>query len=211
MQRKPVVNSHASEETLEQYATRRLSEEQLAPFEEHLLVCEACMDACAETDRYVEAMRSAAKQIRRNEKPRGGWLRRIFVLEPRPLWAMGFAGAVLVLLAGIEWQARYPRNAAPLAIALTAARGWEAAGMQATPGRPLILNVDLTELASYPDYRLEVVTATGERVGEWNARPEAGKLSVRVDSLRAAGTYFVRLYSPQRELLREYALRVARG
>lgn len=206
------MNCHASEETLEQYATGCLSEEQLAPLEEHLLVCEDCRNACAETESYVGAMRSAAEQIRHPQRPGGGWLRRILNVEPRPLWALGLAGGIFALLAGIQWQIGQQNRAVPVLVALAAARGPEgAAGAQAAAGTPLMLNVDLAELPGHPSYRLEVVTAGGERMGEWSATPAAGKLSVRLDGRLATGTYFVRLYSPQRELLREYALRIVRN
>jgi hypothetical protein len=42
--------SHPSEDLLEEYVFGRLSEEQLAPLEEHLLVCSTCQRAVSEID-----------------------------------------------------------------------------------------------------------------------------------------------------------------
>jgi len=52
---------HIPEDSLEQYATGALSEPEVGPLEEHLLICAACQDRLQATDDYVVAMRAAAK------------------------------------------------------------------------------------------------------------------------------------------------------
>ncbi|HZT31164.1 MAG TPA: hypothetical protein VFA33_14845 [Bryobacteraceae bacterium] len=200
------MKGHASEEMLEQYATRHLPEGQQAAVEEHLLVCGSCVGALEETEAYLEAMRSAAGALRRLEKPPRGWLRRIPILTPSPLWAAGVATVLLAFTAGIQWHAtRYVPP--PLSVSLEAARGPEVT--QAPAGRPLVLHLDLIELPVCPAYRLEIVDAAGSRLAEFRVEPRGAHLHVPVALRLGEGAYFVRLYSPRQELLREYALRLS--
>jgi hypothetical protein len=48
---------HLQEDLFEQYAFNRLSEEQTADFEEHLLICEDCQAILAQTDEYIRLMK----------------------------------------------------------------------------------------------------------------------------------------------------------
>src|SRR5438477_8610495 len=54
--------SHPNEEILEEYAFDRLPEALAAPVEEHLLICQGCQDAVAQTDQFVSALKVAARQ-----------------------------------------------------------------------------------------------------------------------------------------------------
>jgi hypothetical protein len=47
------------DETIEKYAMGRISQQSLARFEEHLLLCESCQNQVTLTDAYLQAMRSA--------------------------------------------------------------------------------------------------------------------------------------------------------
>src|SRR5277367_2058230 len=86
---------HISEELLEYYSLQQLSEDRLAPVEEHLLVCESCQTRLTQVDNYVAAMKIAARQITAESPPLAPRVRR------RPLrWALSLSGgAVLVTLA----------------------------------------------------------------------------------------------------------------
>lgn len=53
------LNRHFSEETWEEYALRRLPEEDSRLMEEHLLLCSRCQDALARVDEYVAAAKAA--------------------------------------------------------------------------------------------------------------------------------------------------------
>jgi hypothetical protein len=81
--------------------------------------------------------------------------------------------------------------------------------MQHAPaGRTLELSLDTQGLPSFPSYPLEVVDESGQQ--QYESRVTAEQSAVRA-SLRAGlrrGTYFIRLYSPSRELLREYGLQI---
>ena len=51
--------AHIAEDVLELYALGRLSEAEITPVEEHLLLCPACQDALAATDEFISALISA--------------------------------------------------------------------------------------------------------------------------------------------------------
>jgi len=57
--------NHASEDALEQYAIGKMSEGEVAPVEEHLLVCPHCCERVAWLDDFVESIRSAARATSR--------------------------------------------------------------------------------------------------------------------------------------------------
>ena len=91
-----------------------------------------------------------------------------------------------------------------VAVSLTALRS-NGAGTGAPAGRELMLHPDLTGLAESSSYRLEIVDQTGRAVRQGTlGRTQAG---VAVPGL-GAGQYFVRVYLPAGELLREYGLQI---
>ena len=51
------------EEVAEAYVMETLDAADAAVFDEHLLVCEACLAIVEATDEYVRAMREAAEQL----------------------------------------------------------------------------------------------------------------------------------------------------
>ncbi len=53
---------HPDENVLEEYAFGRLNEAEAAILEEHILVCEQCQLALAETDDYIRLMKFAASR-----------------------------------------------------------------------------------------------------------------------------------------------------
>jgi hypothetical protein len=53
------ANRRIAENELELYAMDRLTEEDAAPIEEHLLVCEQCQDRLVEIDAFVRTMGGA--------------------------------------------------------------------------------------------------------------------------------------------------------
>jgi anti-sigma factor RsiW len=57
-----VFVDHIPEDLLELYSLGRLDESQLAPVEEHLLICHDCQDRLEGIDEFVAALRSAVGQ-----------------------------------------------------------------------------------------------------------------------------------------------------
>ncbi len=189
------TGKHADDDLLESFSLKTLAEEDAAPLEEHLLVCDMCRQRLSETDGYVSAMRTAAARQRAAGTSR------------RPArYAVLAAAACLLLMAGVEWQMR-TRSGTPVEIALSAVRGPEQV-LRLPPGRPIRMKLDLDGVAAAPEYWVEVVNAAGVRKwkGELKASSQGAEL-LMPDRL-GAGDYFVRLYSTTGELLREYNLRI---
>ena len=192
------IHRHPDVEDLEQYSKGMPTLEATALIEEHLLICEACRDRLLETDDYLLSMRTAAEQLRRDERAARGRQWRI------PAWFPAFAAVAcgLLLVVATLRLARPPGPA--VGIALTAMRG-NGAGSRAPAGRQLVLHPDLTGLAEDSSYRVEIVDQTGHKVRQGRlARRQNG---IAVPGL-SAGLYFVRVYLPGGELLREYGLEI---
>jgi hypothetical protein len=192
---------HMDDEIIEQYSMRTMPEDAIAPFEEHLLICEACQHRLEQADVYVPAMRQAAARLRTEPVKRGfPWLG-----FPRLVPAM--AGlAVLTVAAGL-WLGRPGMGEAnPFAVELAATRG---AAIEATApaGRGLLLRLDLANLPASPQYRVEMVDRFGHPVWQTSVPARGSKADFKVPGTQP-GVYFVRVYRPSGELLREYGLEV---
>lgn len=62
------VDRHLDAKTIEKYSLDKLSANQLAESEMHLLVCGPCRQAVTDSDAYVAAMRKAAAKFRKAEQ-----------------------------------------------------------------------------------------------------------------------------------------------
>lgn len=191
------IHRHLDTETLEQYSMGKSSVEMTTLIEEHLLTCGECQGKLRETEEYLLAMRTASEQLRRDARGAKGREWRI------PAWFTVLAAAGVMLL--VAATLRLVRPAGPVVgVSLTALRG-NGAGSSAPAGRELLLHPDLTGLAEVSTYRLEIVDQTGHTVRQATfARARNG---VKVLGLNA-GLYFVRVYLPAGDLLREYGLQV---
>ena len=177
----------------------------MARVEEHLLICETCRDRLEEADVYAAAMRGAAQSLRMetqlsDPQPARSWF---------PLWSDALAVGVALLvfaLAWGPWRARQPSGVPPVAVLLETTR--DSRTQTAPVSRPLLLTADLTQLASYPAYRLEVVDANGHHLIGSPPTPGSAKLSLLIPAGLARGAYYVRLYAASGEFLREFGLRV---
>ena len=195
------ANCQVDEEEVERYSMGAMTERAIAPFEEHLLICESCQHRLAWADVYVSAMRQAAARLRtgplKRELP---WLR-----FPRlvPAWA---GMAVAIVAAGL-WLGRPDMGEAhPFAVDLAATRG-SAIEATAPAARWLLLRLDLANLPVSSEYRLEMVDRSGNRVWQATVPARGSTADFKVPGTRP-GVYFVRLYRPPGELLREYGFEV---
>jgi hypothetical protein len=198
---------HASDEALEQYATHSLPEPALAEIEEHLLVCSQCQQQLEEIDQYVSAMRSAAKRLdQEDESRRRYWARISRVLTFRKFgWAMAVTALVLAAVA-LRISTRQDRTVEPFALLLETNRG---SGTQHAPaGRRLELSLDTRGLPSLSRYALEVVDESARLQYESQLTADQSEVRASLPAGLRRGTYFIRLYSPGRELLREYGLQI---
>ena len=192
------IDHHVDVEDLESYSIGTSSPADSTRIEEHLMVCECCQDRLQETDDYVLAVRKASLKWQRDERAakRSEW--RLAAWFP-PLAALA-CGLMLVVSA-----LHLVRQPAPVvAVSLSALRG-NGAGTGAPAGQQLILHPDLTGLAARSSYRLEIVDQTGHAVRQATLVPAQAGVSI---SGLHAGQYFVRVYLPEGDLLREYGLQV---
>jgi hypothetical protein len=60
---------HPSREAIELYALGRLNEQLVAPFEEHLLICEQCQDSLEQEDAFASGVLNASKRVCVRRKP----------------------------------------------------------------------------------------------------------------------------------------------
>jgi hypothetical protein len=193
---------HLNPEDLERYSRHQASEDEMAQFEEHLLLCEACREELRTVDSFATAMRAAAAELRREPERRPWWS------IPRLIPAFGVLALLLLGAMGLMVM----RNSQPpLAIGLSATRG---TGMDAVvpAGRTLALIPDLTGLPADPSYRLEIVDEQGNPTwrGRYTGSP-AGQSPAQVSDAatvpaQRSGAHFVRVYSSAGVLLREYGL-----
>jgi hypothetical protein len=199
-------NTHAVDEVLESYAMGILAEPSLAELEEHLLICAHCRERLVDTDAYVKAMRSAAGGLeQRDESRKLFWARAsAWITFRRMGWAMAIVALVLggVALRLLLSPSQSPQ---PVSILLETSRGSE---LQRVPtGRPIDMSLDLRGLPAFPHYEMEMVDAAGSPMDQ-SAVAAQGQVHTRISKRLRPGTYFIRLYSPSRELLREYGLQV---
>src|ERR1039457_843094 len=192
------MRCHVDAEDLERYSMGTSPPEATSFIEEHLLTCDSCRNRLRETDAYLLAMRTSSEQLRRDEKAakRREWR----IPAWFPVMATVACGIVLVVA-----TPRFIRPPGPaVAVSLTALRS-DGAGNSAPSGRELMLRPDLTGLAEDSSYRLEIVDQTGHTVRQGTLTRAQNEIQVRG---LGAGLYFVRVYLPAGELLREYGLRI---
>ena len=189
MQTKLQFGPHLSEETLEEYAFGRLSEQETCAVEEHILVCGDCQESLGDVDEYILLMKRATREPA--------------VRAPRPTIARYVAaGSIAALIVmGIFWPRAAPLSAET--VNLAAFRDAEMARIHA--GRPADLRIDIPDL---PDavYRIEVVDSIGRIVWSGKASAVTNQLRVSEPKPLKSGVYWTRLYSPAGKLLREFGL-----
>jgi hypothetical protein len=114
--------------------------------------------------------------------------------------------ALLILGVALRLSWRSSPSAQPLALVLVNNRGSE---LQRVPaGRPLTFSLDATGLPVLPAYDVEAVDAKGAVQAQFHAVTGQSGIDIRLSEGLRRGNYFVRIYSPTRELLREYGVQV---
>ena len=201
----PMLGPHLLEPELEAYSMGTLSEDRMDVFEEHLLACADCQDRLLEIESFVNAMRSVSPKLRMARQPFWARLFGDLFRWPRVALSVALVATATVLVVLLPRITAPPEPVQMAALTLRASRGAE--GLAAAPaGKPLSLTVDLTELPAFPSYKLAIVGAMGAQVWESQAFPENRKLVVSIAKGLPPGQYYVRLYAPASELLREFSL-----
>ena len=192
-----MANTHPSVETIERFAMNQLPEAELAPFEEHLLLCPKCQDRVAEADQFIAAAKAAATRLE-SETP--GW-GQFVPKHPKPVWAAAAAALIVLFYLALPHS-----SAPPQLLALTTMRG---AGDNAVAkaGAPIQLTLDGTGLPARQKYDVNVVDASGTLVATRQAQHQKGTtIAISCDPLRP-GQYWVRVVADG-AVLREYSLPV---
>ena len=195
--------NHIDDETIDRYALGKLTEEELAPVEEHLLVCHACQDKLDGADAFVSAFRAAAP-LAMAVAPPDPWYRRWFSI-PKIAWVPALAAMAIL---AIVVQTRPSLDRAQV-VELRTYRGAEAAS-EVEAGSLLLLRLGTEGLKDREPYRVEIVDSRGTKIWYGVVAWSEGVASVHVPKLLGAGQYWVRLYEipPDSDLVREYGLKV---
>ena len=201
---------HIDDETIDRYALGKLTEDELVPVEEHLLVCHACQDKLDSADAFVSAFRAAAPLANAEVvasaegEARVPWYRRFFNI-PKVAWVPALA-AMAVLAIVVQTGPSLDRTQV---VDLRTYRGVEAAS-EAESGSLLQLRLATEGLKDRQPYRVEIVDSRGTKQWYGVVAWSDGVASVHVPKLLGAGQYWVRLYEvpPDSELVREYGLKV---
>jgi hypothetical protein len=192
------IDHHIEETTLERYSMGSLAEEAAVEVEQHLLLCKACQTRVTEADAYIRALKQAVPDLPPDTE-RSRWNFR-FLIPAFAVCALLIATAIIRLSPPVEQS--------PAAIALFAMRGTDTQAHGPTR-RALSLRPDLNGLPVSPSYRLDIVNASGSLVWQGVLSAQAQPASAIVPP-QSRGVYFVRVFLPSGQLLREYALELRR-
>jgi hypothetical protein len=195
-----LFSEHPNEDQLEEYAFHRLPEPQTEALEEHLLLCGRCQDRLRAVDEYILLMKTAAGEIAQ-PAPRRHW-----AMPWNPRLVAAIAGLAAVLVAGFLFLLPGATGGTPVRVELVAYRGAEMA--RAPAKRRVDLTIDASDLPRSPGYRIQVVDQTGKPEWSGPATGAQAKLVGHVSRSLAYGVHWVRVFSEQGELLREFGLRV---
>jgi hypothetical protein len=191
---------------LEKYSLHQLPAAELARLEEHLLLCEDCCQALGEVEQYVALQKSALQELSQPVPAPGK--RSLFPVWSSPAWSWAGAGALatLAVVLILPYGSNKSGNGVPTPVALASFRGAEAQ-VHAPANKPLQLQLEAADVAGDAKLRLELVSADGQPVWSGKPRNANGKLE-SVAPGQSAGSYWVRLYGADSELVREFGLRV---
>lgn len=200
------IGPHVSEEALERYLMRRLTETEIAAVEEHLLVCSDCQFHAEQADEFMRLAKAALPQVM-NELP---------VAHSRRPFALGYAwsGAVVCAAAmmALAITVVHPDHHSPTAaqsveVRLYAMRGSDTVMVHTRSGATLVLDLDMAGLPVPDQYLVRVVNSAGAEVWTGPSERIQNPLRVTIGKGLAPGRYWIRLTS-RNVLVREYGLNV---
>lgn len=184
---------HVEDEQLDLYALGRLSAEQLAHVEEHLLVCDSCRARLRASDEFAALFCVAATHPEARRAPvwRRFWRRPIGV-------AVAAAAMATVLFIATRPEAPV---AAPAIIAMQSMRGPDSA-VEVESNRPVVLVFDVEHANE-----AQIVDPEGKEVLRAPTSQADGRAALRIGRL-SRGSYWVRVYRERGgDPIAEYGLR----
>ncbi len=198
MENHSTFDRHPLEEVFDEYIFNRLSEDQCACFEEHLLACQSCRQELEKTEQYIRAFKSCALDYKVEKRP--ARLRHVFAFA-------ALAAVAAAVAIAIPYRT-HADHSVPLEL-VSLRGGAEDSVAHAHAGAGIDFRIDCTDLGETSGLRVEVVDALGGAIWSGAAVAQTGSnlISAHVGRRFSAGVYWVRLYSPQGELLREFGVR----
>ncbi len=208
-----------TQDELEEFLFARLAGVTSEMIEEHLLVCEPCLDRVNEEESYVQAFRTAARQAEAEDSrpamagarsPQPGWREKLFagwaLLGGRSALAMA---CVALAVIGVFSSPLLRGPAAETPVILSLARGAEDLAVSAPAGASLRLSANVAELPSLDLWQVEVVDGRGKLEHRSEVVATGGSLNWKIEDGLASGRHWVRLRDPRDgSLVREYGLGV---
>lgn len=208
-----------TEQEIEEFLFNRLSGVTREAVEEHLLVCQTCLDRVEKEEEFVNASKAAARVIESEDLERAyvgrqrsgqaeGWkarLARWFGAARTRSLTVAVASIAVIGLAAL-FQVRFGQHDRIQEVSLELHRG-PLASAQAISGVEFRLNIQANDLPP-GEYRMELVDASGELLQWSQGANESGKLLWQLNKSYPAGNYWVRLRQPGSlgKLVREYGL-----
>ncbi|HZU24705.1 MAG TPA: hypothetical protein VFA04_04235 [Bryobacteraceae bacterium] len=199
-----------SDDCLELYALGRLPDAHTIQLEEHLLICDACRDRLAQTERFIAALRRASDLL----DPEAPAIPKPILSSPTRLAQhrspMLFAAALVLMTMAPAFRPAtpiLPRTSASLVTVRDAEPS-------ALPVVDAALTTDLTLDVSRSVRPLvwKVTLVNSRGAAKWTANVRSAGETVRISIGRplGAGTYWVRLYDAgaPSELVREFGFRI---
>lgn len=201
------IGPHVADDVLENYLLHRLPEAEMAPLEEHLLVCRRCQAQAQETEEFILATQAALQAGERKPARRalhatsGGFPHSWVGVPVVTMIVAAVAAAIFIPLH------RSGNNLPPAYVSLKAMRGPETMPAHVRAGAELILFLDTTGLPVGGEYGVRVVDSRGAEV--WTGVPQllVNRVRAEVGGRLRPGRYWVRL-TRSGELLREYGLQI---
>jgi len=197
---------HGSDDQLEQYSLGRLSSSDVEVLEEHLMICTVCQERLDGVADFALGMREVLETDPvpvADAPPKRPLKTSWFDWVRRPAFSMALGFAALILVIGIFSTGR-TKFAPSASLQLTAMRG----EMPFTvPARQFELTLSDAPREGGP-FHIEVVNEMG--LSMWRGLAPSGPdgVHVNVQQKLDPGGYFVRIYSADGKVLREYGFRV---
>ena len=183
----------------------------------HLLWCGECQERVEEEREFARATRNAVILLEQEElaargaAPAVNWRQRLAGWLGTPFstrWTAVAAAACVLVAVGIYGPWRRAADGGT-EVLLRSERGIaNPATVENAAGGHLRLRIDISDVAPFSSYRIALVDQVGRALETRTVAATGGSVSFPVTRSLARARYWIRLSTPDGELLREYALQV---
>lgn len=183
----------------------------------HLLWCGACQERVEEEREFARATRDAATLLEQEQLAAHGatravsWRQRLAGWLGTPFstsWAAVATSACVLVALGIFVPWHRAANSGS-EVLLRSERGIATpASVESAAGGHLRLRIDISDVAPLSSYNMALVDPVGRVLETKTVAASGGNLSFPVGQSLERARYWIRLSTPDGQLLREYALQV---